>query len=117
LAKVAASGLPRRLNADELDPATGKIAWPSVLRENDYAPLRAELGSLFRARARTRQTQGIAAKIHEGTREMASIMQRNIRNVPASEYLAARKFIDSLDYSLVASDRPLRQSGSESVGD
>lgn len=97
LARAAASGVPRTLNPAEFDPGTGKIEWPSALRGSDYGPVRTELARLFESRARTGQAQTV--EVHERTRKMASLLRRHVKDIPANDYIAARKFLDGLDYS------------------
>jgi hypothetical protein len=117
LAQVAASGVPRPLAVSEFDSATGKINWPGVLREKDYASQRAELGRLFEGRAQARDTQTGVARIHENTRQMASVLRSNIARIPANDYMAARKFLERLDYSVVATSRASVQPAPDAVGD
>jgi hypothetical protein len=107
LAQAAASDLPRRLNSDELDPVTGRVAWPEALMDELYAPLRTDLEQLFALRARTTGTVATAAKIHADLRDMLAILRSNIDSLPANDFIAARKFIDALDYVVVARPRPV----------
>jgi hypothetical protein len=107
LAKVAASDVPRALNSDELDAVTGRINWPEVLMDDQYAALRSDLEHLFQLRAwTTTRTTVTGLKIHEDTRQLLELLRRNIENMPASDYIAARKFIDALDYSANGRARP-----------
>jgi len=101
LAQAAAAELPRKLTSDELDPVTGKIVWPEPLMDEQYADLRAELDHLFELRAWTSRTAGTAARIHDATRRMLDILRSNIETMPANDFIAARKFIDGLDFSVV----------------
>jgi len=106
LAQAAASDLPRQLSSDDLDPVTGRITWPEALLDEQYAPLRADLEEQFGLRAWTSGSAGTAARIHDDTRSMLSILRNNIDRIPANDFIAARKFIDSLDYAVVARRRP-----------
>lgn len=99
LAQAAASDVPRSLSSDEIDPVTGRITWPVLLMDDQYAAVRADLEHLFELHAWTTRTPETSAKIHEGTRQMMEMLRDNIENVPAGEYVAARKFIEALDYS------------------
>ncbi|MGE5193869.1 MAG: hypothetical protein ACM3U2_15345 [Deltaproteobacteria bacterium] len=116
LAQVAASELPRRLSSDELDPVTGKITWPEVLMDDQYASLRIDLEHQFGLRAWTSRTAGTAAQIHDDTRIMMDILRSNIENMPASDFIAARKFIDALDYAVVTPRRPVQPPEPASAG-
>ena len=99
LAAVARSNLPRKLGSHTLDPVTGHITWPELLQRSDYAAPRSELEHLFAQRAQTSQAVGTADKIHAVTAELAKQLRRHIEDVPAKEYMSARKFLDSLDYA------------------
>src|SRR5579872_3279977 len=100
LAMVAASDVPLRLSSYDLDPISGKINWPAPLLEAQYDGLRSDLDQLFATRATTSQT-GTSAPIHEDIRQLRDALRSNIETMPANDYIAARKFLDSLDYSIV----------------
>ncbi len=106
LAKVAASDIPRALSSDELDAVTGRISWPPALMDDQYAALRADLEHLFQVRTWTTQTNATGAQIRADTRQLLELLRGNMDIIPASDYIAARKFIDSLDYSAVGRRRP-----------
>jgi hypothetical protein len=99
LAQVAASDVPRSLSSDEIDLVTGRITWPVVLMDDQYAAVRADLEHLSGRHAWTARTPETSAKIHQDTRKMIEMLRNNIENVPAGEYVAARRFIEALDYS------------------
>ena len=84
----------------ELDPVSGKIKWPAPLLEPEYAQLRTDLDQLFALGATSGQT-GTAAQIREDIRQLREALRSNIETMPANDYIAARKFLDSLDYSIV----------------
>jgi hypothetical protein len=96
---AAKSSLPRTLGPNLLDPVTGQITWPDVLQGSEFADLRKQLEQQFELRAKTSNTAGTTQKIHAATQEMSSILRREIEKVPANEYIAARKFLDGLDYT------------------
>jgi hypothetical protein len=106
LALAAASDVPRRLSSDELDPVSGRITWPEALLDEQYAALRTDLEEQFSLRASTSGTAGTTARIHDDARAMLALLRSNIDRIPASDFIAARKFIDSLDYAVVARRRP-----------
>jgi hypothetical protein len=112
LASAAASGLPRSLSLDEFNPSTGRIEWPKALRGSDYGALRTELARLFESRARDGQMQSSDTQIHEDARKMARLLRGHVKNLPANDYIAARKFVDSLEYSITRSESPTPRPGS-----
>jgi hypothetical protein len=96
---AAKSSLPRTLGPNALDPVTGQITWPEVLQGGEFADLRKQVEQQFELRTKTSNVAGTAQKIHAATQEMSSILRKEIEKVPANEYIAARKFLDGLDYT------------------
>ncbi len=101
ISQAAASELPRKLGSRELDPVTGRIAWPEALMDEQYATLRSDLENLFDARARTKRTPATSVKIRDDARLMLELLRENIQRMPANDFIAARKFILALDYAVV----------------
>ena len=99
LAAAARSDLPATLGADALDPVTGRITWPDILKGPDFAGPRARLDELFELRAKTGSGAMNVDKIHAAAMEMTSRLRNRIEEIPAKHYIAGRKFIDSLDYT------------------
>lgn len=89
------SGGPTPLSVAELDPYTGKISWPAALESVQYEELRGELEEMLLLRTHTR-TDDNSAEIHQKARAMQAELKKNIRGMPANDYIAARKFLDSL---------------------
>jgi hypothetical protein len=85
-----------RLTTAQLDPTTGKIRWPTALERDGFAPLRTDLDNLFATRAHTGTTSEVAQAISTKIREMQAELRKHIRDIVTSEYLEARRFLDSL---------------------
>jgi hypothetical protein len=96
---AAKSGLPKALGPDMLDPVTGRITWPEVLEDNQYADQRKEIEQLFELRAKTSHGAGTGQKIRTATGHMSEMLRKQIKDIPANDYIAARKFLDSLDFA------------------
>jgi hypothetical protein len=91
---------PSRAPAPEaLDPVTGRISWPDLLLASEFEKPRQEIDQLFELRARTSQGAGNTLKLRELTQEMSRILRSQVAKTPANDYMAARKFIDKLDFS------------------
>jgi hypothetical protein len=84
---------------DALDPVTGRISWPDVLLGGEFEKPRQEIDQLFELRAVTSRGAGNAQRIRELTQEMSRILRSQVTKIPANDYMAARKFIDKLDFS------------------
>lgn len=96
---VAKSDIPPLLGSDVLDPVTGRITWPLVLQGADFAAQRTRLEQLFEMRATTGTGFGHVDQIHAAAMEMTSKLRNRITEIPAKQYIAGRKFLDSLDYT------------------
>jgi hypothetical protein len=97
---AATAAAPSRAPApDALDPVTGRISWPDLLLAGEFEKPRQELDQLFELRARTSQGAGTSLRIHELTEEMSRILRSQVTKTAANDYMAARKFIDRLEYS------------------
>ncbi len=99
LEAVAKSNLPRELGPDSLDPVTGHITWPDVLQKAEYAAQRTELEKLFAQRVETGQAAATFDPIRAQTAAMAEHLRQHVTGIPAKEYMAARKFLDGLEYA------------------
>ena len=106
LARFAAAGKPQDLSPSELDSTTGQIAWPVILQSDEFAAPRADLELLFARQAATGQ---FGAEQHERlqrtTDHLLAELQTHIHEVEPGDYVAAKRFIESLAYD------PQRQDG------
>lgn len=97
--RIAQAGKPKRLSPGELDPVSGAISWPVLLRLKKFAVNRAEVETAFARRA---SSSVIAAedymKIKQSTDEMLAELKKQIRQVPADQYVVAKRFLESLTY-------------------
>jgi hypothetical protein len=104
LARLASEGAPKPLPSSQLDPVTGKVAWPELLQDDRYAPQRGQLEELvgrhsqYGALGLSEQAQ--ARKIVDS---MFQDLRARIREVPPQSYSAARSFLQSLLFTLTGS--------------
>lgn len=91
---------PKRLNGTQLEPLTGKINWPVALRGDDFALARRQLDRMFADRSAQNAGVGgeLDSSVNSVTNEMRERLKSQINTMSASEYLAGKKFIDSLGY-------------------
>ena len=91
---------PKRLAPRQFDAASGTIHWPAAFKGEGYAPWRGRIGYLFSRR--TVQDSGLGSENHkeveELTRDMRMMLDKQVREMSPSEYIVAKKFIDSLGY-------------------
>jgi hypothetical protein len=93
------SQLAQPLGQDAVDPATGKINWPKALLDSSYAKKRSEIDHLFELQNKTSGGKNSQAKIQVAAGEMAAMLKSNITKMSSTDYMKARKFLDSLAVS------------------
>ncbi len=92
------SGEPPRLSLSEFDPSSGEILWPDGLQTAEFASPRKQVESLFTLRASAQAAPGIATDIRDAVESMRAELRKQIERMASGEYIAARKFLDSLGY-------------------
>ena len=100
LVRYTQLGKPKPLSPGAVDPVSGAINWPILLRTESLAEDRAEVEAAFAKRA-SQSSLGTEdyMKIRQVTSQMASDLKKRIREVPSYEYMISKKFIDSLAYA------------------
>lgn len=99
IARNARAGMPKRLGSAELDPLTGNVNWPVLLREKVYAPLCTQIDKLFVQRASAGAgSPDVYAGLQKSTGALLDLLDKNIDRYKVNDYTAARKFIESLAY-------------------
>jgi len=93
LARVEA---PLALTNTQLDPLTGAIAWPAPLAIPEYTAFRAQIEKLFADRSSSYSSYG---EIQKACNAFLDQLKADITKFPASDYVSARKFLDSLIYA------------------
>jgi hypothetical protein len=98
--RIAESALPARLKLEELDPATGRIVWPHILRGEEYRALREPIEEVFATRTPDNSGDGSPSQ-----RELAPLidgitmlLKSNSHTVSSSQFAAAIWFLRSLAY-------------------
>ena len=97
--RYAQAGKPRPLSNHDLDAVTGEIRWPILLTSQDFDAQRAELDKLFANRA----YHGVmgAEDFLTAVRlsgEMIAGLKDRIQDFPPQQYMAAKRFLESLTY-------------------
>jgi len=100
LTEMAKKQAPARLSAYQYEPALGKVYWPTALTTVDFAIERLAIDRLVAERNPTNSGLGT-----DNQRELAINVQRmketlksQVATMDPAEYLAARKFLTSLDF-------------------
>lgn len=80
----------------QVDPNTGDVTWPEVLQAEKFATSRAALQDLLKVRAHTGATADINQQIFDSATLFRNELRDEIRNLPPSGYIEARRFLDQL---------------------
>jgi hypothetical protein len=89
------------LNPSQLDPSSGKIYWPTPLQAAQFYDGRKKIDELFLTRSRS-SIPGLDQEINLTTQAMKDQLKDYIETMTPHEYLAARKFLDGLNYEIQA---------------
>jgi hypothetical protein len=94
--RLARQQAPDPLSTSQLDALSGAIGWPAALRKVEYNALRQQLDKLFQQRAGGYLDY---QAIHDAVEAMLAQLKTEVSALPSNEYLAAKKFLESLDYT------------------
>ena len=88
--RMARNAAPKGLSATEFNTASGTLVWPSVLSEAEFATERVTIDGLVASHGiEVREVKLIAA-------EMDAKLVTKVEELPASDYLAAKRFLRGL---------------------
>lgn len=87
---------PPRLASSQLDPTSGRIQWPTALSAAAFEGQRKSLDALFELRAHSSTNPDLGSKVDKISSDMKDSLRKQIRDIPARDYLEARRFLDSL---------------------
>jgi len=100
LNKIARDQAPRRLDVTQLDPITGRINWPIILRDPRYAAPIDDLENLFKTRATTSGFIGAEGYLgmDRACNQLLDLLKANIDEYNSRDYIGASRFIESLRF-------------------
>lgn len=100
---------PQRLASQHVTEG-GAIAWPRTLEAADFAAARSELDGLFAERAKGAGGLGSDnfRRIQQVAGQMKSALQEQVTELDSTEYMQAKKFIDSLCYEARFEKQPIK---------
>ena len=84
----------------------GRVYWPSVLEKDEFAEQRTKLDDLFTTWHDSAYGCDVYQQVKDVTEEMQVELRSMIREMSPTEYLEARKFIDSLADESQSPKRP-----------
>ena len=103
LVRYAKQRAPSRLSPSELDPLTGVITWPLILREDTYQESRDALEQLYQQRASMGSLTGTQrGEVQQAISTLQADLKQNLRNYVPQDYVQAKKFLEGLNLELFA---------------
>ena len=94
--------LPSRLSPAEWDPGRGVFGWPQVLAGEVFAADRTQIETLFAARDAEPHASGLGSEnyrqIKHDVAAMNDRLHAQIHEMSPDEYIAASKFLKSLEF-------------------
>lgn len=101
LYRMAQIGLPKTLSANQLDPVTGDIAWPLVLRDEPFESYRQTAQKFFHESVANQQSFSYASydQLREASDECLAALKSRLKSYRPSDYIQAKKFVESLTYA------------------
>lgn len=97
--RFAQAGKPAPMSPSDLDTVDGEISWPKFLKTPQYAEDRQKLDELFGKRA---THGGLSAddyvQVNRTTQAMLDTLKSQVKEIPPADYVATKKFIESLAY-------------------
>ena len=97
--RLARAQAPERLSVSQLDPFTGAIEWPAILREPAYAEDRKLIESLYIQRAN--DVASNKREIQVACDNLLTALQADIDLYEPTDYMRAKRFLESLRYEAV----------------
>ena len=91
---------PQPLSSDQLNPMTGAIQWPEILRADAFAETRKSLDALFEKRAKYGSSSDLTGQIRTKTGELKEALRHQIKEIPLAQYSESRKFLERLAASV-----------------
>jgi hypothetical protein len=98
LFRLAKESAPKKMNAAELDPVTGKIDWPLILQDESFDTYRNKIDELATQRA-ANDGQLTLAQIQEAEhtlKDMQVMLKRQINDMPPQTFSSANAFLTRL---------------------
>jgi hypothetical protein len=100
LAELAKKQAPAKLTAYQYEPALGKVYWPNALTTGDFALERDAINLAIAERTSMNSGNGTdnQRQIHLNVQRMQETLKSKVAAMDPAEYLAAKKFLTSLDH-------------------
>ena len=99
-ARIIEASLPDRLTDEQVDPTTGKLIWPHILRTGEYAAFRNRIDQLWNSRTPDNSGDGspFQIELNELVDGMKLLLKSNVKTLSSTQYTGARFFLLSVEY-------------------
>jgi len=100
LKAIARQARPQPLAAHQFDPATKSVLWPAALQGEEFAAARNAVDAAIKKwRGANAGAGGVVHRtVKAAVAEMRGTLKTKIRSMGPAEYMAAKKFLRSLEY-------------------
>jgi len=90
---------PKRLSAQEFDLQIGRVTWPHILRQQQFAPVKDQIDLWFAKRDSSNSGDGSTShrEIHMLCNAMTGLLRENIGTMTSDQYINALEFIRSVE--------------------
>ncbi len=105
VARFAREGAPRQLSPSQVDPVSGRIAWPSALQQPVFQEERSTVDQLFATLAHFGGLNyADQMKFRQTVDKMFDGLKEQIDQIPPQDYTQCRSFLRSLNYAASHTD-------------
>lgn len=87
---------PKKLPPSQLDPVTGQIRWPVLLRDEVYQPYREQFEAMFKLWAHHQDLN--YNDVRKASDAMQAELRKHIDDLPPQDFEDAHKFIETLAF-------------------
>ncbi|HET6883429.1 MAG TPA: hypothetical protein VFI31_24980 [Pirellulales bacterium] len=101
LYRMSQMGLPKALSAKQLDPVTGAISWPVVLRDEPFDSYRETAQKFFHEAVANPQsfTYDAYNQVQQAGSECLALLKSRIKDYRPNDFIEAKKFVEGLNYA------------------
>ena len=90
---------PKRLSAQEFDLEHGKLTWPHILRQQQFAPVKEQVDQVFGVRGPTNSGDGSTThrEVLQLCNALQGLLRENIGSMTADQYINGLEFVRSVE--------------------
>ncbi len=90
---------PKRLSAQEFNSQQGKLTWPHILRQQQFAPVKNKIDEVFATRDSTNSGDGSTThrEVYQLSNALTGLLGENIGNMTSDQYINGLEFIRSVE--------------------